>query len=249
MNGFRNYYYDVKEFNIWLAYVPGSALEFLFLKFWGEKSIFLSYVNFYPLQSLSIVFNLCEETISRTDEGQPRPKYVFNKCGTNIYFFILQSFGLSPSSNFKYIYFVKSFIIQTKSSHKRKWMNELKVLIMNNDLRHSPGYIRCRYNLGISCINLKAYREAAEHFLTALNFQVRIVMKIIIIIIIMMIIFYFLIEIFLSPGHCPQDMIGLLRSNLRIFSIAKVWCCLGFYIDLPEVVIWQHIHPSTLHSF
>ena len=58
---------------------------------------------------------------------------------------------------------------------------------MNNDLRHSPGYIRCRYNLGISCINLKAYREAAEHFLTALNFQVRIVMKIIIIIIIMMI--------------------------------------------------------------
>ena len=22
----------------------------------------------------------------------------------------------------------------------------------------------------------------------------------------------------------------------------------GFYIDLPGVVIWQHIHPSTLHS-
>ena len=37
----------------------------------------------------SDVFNLCEETISRTDEGQPRPKYIFNKCGTNIYFFIL----------------------------------------------------------------------------------------------------------------------------------------------------------------
>ena len=29
------------------------------------------------------------ETISRTDEGQPRPKYIFNKCGTNIYFFLL----------------------------------------------------------------------------------------------------------------------------------------------------------------
>ena len=27
------------------------------------------------------------ETISRTDKGQPRPKYIFNKCGTNIYFF------------------------------------------------------------------------------------------------------------------------------------------------------------------
>ena len=38
--------------------------------------------------------------------------------------------------------------------------------------RHSPGFIRCRYNLGISCVNLKAYKEAAEHFLTALNFQV-----------------------------------------------------------------------------
>ena len=33
------------------------------------------------------VFNLCEEKISRTDYGQPRPKYIFNKCGTNIYFF------------------------------------------------------------------------------------------------------------------------------------------------------------------
>jgi len=29
------------------------------------------------------------ETISRTDEGQPRPKHNFNKCGTDIYFFLL----------------------------------------------------------------------------------------------------------------------------------------------------------------
>ena len=28
------------------------------------------------------------------------------------------------------------------------------------------GYIRARYNIGISCINLQAYREAAEHFVT-----------------------------------------------------------------------------------
>ena len=46
-----------------------------------------------------IVFNLCEETISRTDEGQPRLKYIFNKCGTNIYFFTLQRFGPSLSPN------------------------------------------------------------------------------------------------------------------------------------------------------
>ena len=51
---------------------------------------------YYPF-----VFNLCEETISRTDEGQPRPKYIFNKCGTNISFFTLQRFGPSPSPNFK----------------------------------------------------------------------------------------------------------------------------------------------------
>ena len=39
--------------------------------------------------------------IVRADEGQPRPKYIFNKCGTNIYFFTLQRFGPSPSPNFK----------------------------------------------------------------------------------------------------------------------------------------------------
>ena len=39
--------------------------------------------------------------IVRTDEGQPRPKYIFNKCGTNINFFTLQKFGPSPSPNFK----------------------------------------------------------------------------------------------------------------------------------------------------
>jgi len=41
------------------------------------------------------------ETISRTDEGQPRPKYIFNKCGTKIYLFTVQRFGSSPSPNFK----------------------------------------------------------------------------------------------------------------------------------------------------
>lgn len=34
-----------------------------------------------------------------------------------------------------------------------------------------PGFVRARYNVGIICINLKAYKEAAEHFLTALNHQ------------------------------------------------------------------------------
>ncbi|XP_076242376.1 peroxisomal biogenesis factor 5 isoform X2 [Calliopsis andreniformis] len=38
-------------------------------------------------------------------------------------------------------------------------------------LKLSPGFIRARYNLGISCINLGAYKEAGEHLLTALNQQ------------------------------------------------------------------------------
>ena len=55
----------------------------------------------YDNININIVFNLCKETVSRTDEGQPRPKYIFNKCGTKIYFFTLQRFGPSPSPNLK----------------------------------------------------------------------------------------------------------------------------------------------------
>ena len=47
---------------------------------------------------------------------------------------------------------------------------------------------------------------------------------------------------------CPQDMIGLLRSDLNIFLLWKfgiVWV----YIDLPGVVIWQtFIHPRFIHT-
>lgn len=35
----------------------------------------------------------------------------------------------------------------------------------------SPGFVRARYNLGISCFNLKAFQPAVEHFLTALKQQ------------------------------------------------------------------------------
>lgn len=38
-------------------------------------------------------------------------------------------------------------------------------------LNLSPGFIRCRYNLGISCINLNAHKQAVDHLLTALNMQ------------------------------------------------------------------------------
>ena len=39
-------------------------------------------------------------------------------------------------------------------------------------LQLNPGFVRARYNLGISCISLDAHKEAAEHFLAALSQQV-----------------------------------------------------------------------------
>ena len=45
----------------------------------GEKKLFIIWKE----------EGIVTETISRTDEGQPRPKYIFNKCGPNIYFFLL----------------------------------------------------------------------------------------------------------------------------------------------------------------
>ncbi|KAL7075116.1 hypothetical protein ACQ4LE_005925 [Meloidogyne hapla] len=38
-------------------------------------------------------------------------------------------------------------------------------------LQISPSYVRVRYNLGVSCMNLQSYREAAIHFLAALKIQ------------------------------------------------------------------------------
>ena len=60
--------------------------------------IFGDRANNYNWLSLFLIF--MPKTILRTDKGQPRPKYMFNKCGTNIYIFTLQRF--SPSSNIKF---------------------------------------------------------------------------------------------------------------------------------------------------
>ncbi|KAH8314988.1 hypothetical protein KR074_012485, partial [Drosophila pseudoananassae] len=38
-------------------------------------------------------------------------------------------------------------------------------------LELKPGFIRVRYNVGVCCMNLKAYKEAVEHLLTALTMQ------------------------------------------------------------------------------
>ena len=49
--------------------------------------------------------------------------------------------------------------------------SEESVQAYQQALRLSPGFVRCRYNLGIACINLSAYRQAVEHLLTALKLQ------------------------------------------------------------------------------
>ena len=55
---------------------------------------------------------------------------------------------------------------------EREVKKVLQTYLMNDPLHHIA-ILHSRYNLGISCVNLKAHREACEHFLTALNFQVK----------------------------------------------------------------------------
>nr|CAD7596950.1 unnamed protein product [Timema genevievae] len=77
---------------------------------------------------------------------------------------------------------ISSEVVLTRDMDFRLW-NRLGATLANgqwseeaveayhNALRLSPGFIRARYNLGITCVNLQAYREAAEHFLACLNQQ------------------------------------------------------------------------------
>ncbi|CAG9114708.1 unnamed protein product [Plutella xylostella] len=71
------------------------------------------------------------------------------------------------------------------ASHDSKLWNRLGATLANSDrseeavdayheaLNLEPGFIRARYNVGITCMNLGAHRQAAEHFLVALNQQVK----------------------------------------------------------------------------
>ena len=72
--------------------------------------------------------------------------------------------------------------LQVKSEDPLLW-NKLGATLANGNrseeaisayqraLELSPGFVRARYNLGISCINLGTHGEAAEHFVTALDMQ------------------------------------------------------------------------------
>ena len=88
---------------ILVSYYKKAYLAYLlFTENQDVHALTLKSSSYFTITSTFNLKNLCEETISRTDEGQPRPKYIFNKCGTNIYFFTLQRFGPSPSLNFKW---------------------------------------------------------------------------------------------------------------------------------------------------
>jgi len=49
--------------------------------------------------------------------------------------------------------------------------NEEAVEAYRRVLEQAPGFIRSRFNLGIACVNLQAYKEAVGHFVTALDLQ------------------------------------------------------------------------------
>ncbi|KAK6050445.1 tetratricopeptide repeat protein, partial [Cooperia oncophora] len=72
--------------------------------------------------------------------------------------------------------------IASRPEDARLW-NRLGATLANGDrtpeavaayreaLQRYPLYVRARYNLGISCLHLQSYREAVEHFVSALELQ------------------------------------------------------------------------------
>ena len=85
----------------YLSFVKNVILACFLVFLLNDKKRFLGASCF---QNYELFFIFVTETISRTDEGQPRPKYIFNKCGTNIYFFTQQRFGPKPSSNLNFFW-------------------------------------------------------------------------------------------------------------------------------------------------
>ena len=113
----------------------GAPFIALMCKYFRLPS-YIQWTNYY-------IITLLHYPIARTYEGPPRPKYIFNKCGTNIYFFILQRFGPSPSLNFKLLHIdhidhcfmnttKKPFFVKNQSSFLLHYSieNEVEILII-----------------------------------------------------------------------------------------------------------------------
>ena len=95
---------------VWWAFPPSLNTQntyYLNDVYTGCDRVAFSWVEISNLQNevtkgpYTLIF--LTETISRTDEGQPRPKYIFNKCGTNNHFFTLLRFGPPPWPNLNLI--------------------------------------------------------------------------------------------------------------------------------------------------
>ena len=93
--------------------------------------------------------------IDRTDEGHPKPKYIFNKCGTNIYFFLLYRGLVHHHHRILKCY----YIILSKSENikiiknifydvwKKCWQYQWKL----------PGYFCGSICFSVHCLQWKAY--------------------------------------------------------------------------------------------
>jgi tetratricopeptide (TPR) repeat protein len=52
------------------------------------------------------------------------------------------------------------------------FLDEAAIEAYDRVLQLKPNFVRGRYNLGVSCMNIGCYKEAAEHFLNALSLHV-----------------------------------------------------------------------------
>jgi peroxin-5 len=51
--------------------------------------------------------------------------------------------------------------------------SEEAIDVYHKALELRPSFVRARYNIGVSCINIGCYKEAAEHIMTGLSMHTR----------------------------------------------------------------------------
>jgi len=72
-----------------IAYIKFCLHYINMIAYHRKKRVWLLAVVSIKNVSICLFLIFVTETISRTDKGQPRPKYIFNKFRTKIYFFLL----------------------------------------------------------------------------------------------------------------------------------------------------------------